>query len=77
MDHFSLTVVFLFVLFLLLGTGGWIGSASIGVAAVGIVLFDKGFVGANLTDKAWDCASNWTLTALPMFIWMGKILYRT
>ncbi|MDE0306278.1 MAG: TRAP transporter large permease subunit [Albidovulum sp.] len=77
MDHFTLTVIFLFVLFLLLGTGVWIGLALMGVAAVGIVLFDKGFVGANLTDKAWDSASSWTLTALPLFIWMGEILFRT
>ncbi len=77
MDHFSLTIIFLFVLFLLLGSGVWIGLALMGVAAVGIVLFDKGFVGANLTDKAWDSASNWTLTALPLFIWMGEILFRT
>ena len=77
MDHLTLTVIFLFVLFLLLGTGVWIGLALMGVAAVGIILFDKGFVGANLTDKAWDSASSWTLTALPLFIWMGEILYRT
>jgi len=76
-DHFTLTVIFLFVLFLLLGTGVWIGMALMGVAAVGIILFDKGFVGANLTDKAWDSSSSWTLTALPLFIWMGEILFRT
>ena len=77
MDHFTLTAIFLFVLFLLLGTGVWIGLALMGVAAIGIILFDKGFVGANLTDKAWDSSSSWTLTALPLFIWMGEILYRT
>ncbi len=77
MDHFTVTAIFLFVLFMLLGTGVWIGLALMGVAAIGIVLFDKGFVGANLTDKAWDSVSSWTLTALPLFIWMGEILYRT
>ena len=77
MDHFTVTMIFLFVLFLLLGSGVWIGLALMGVAAIGIVLFDKGFVGANLTDKAWDSVSSWTLTALPLFIWMGEILYRT
>ena len=44
MDHFTVTVIFLFVLFLLLGSGVWIGLALMGVAAIGIVLFDKGFV---------------------------------
>lgn len=77
MDHFTLTLIYLLVLFLLLGSGVWIGLALMGVAAVGIILFDKGFVGANLTDKAWESASSWTLTALPLFIWMGEILYRT
>ncbi|WP_299592046.1 TRAP transporter large permease subunit [uncultured Tateyamaria sp.] len=77
MDHFTLTAIFLIVLFFLLGSGIWIGLSLMGVGAIGIMLFDKGFVGANLTDKAWESASSWTLTALPLFIWMGEILYRT
>lgn len=77
MDQFTLTAIFLIVLFFLLGSGVWIGLALMGVGAIGILLFDKGFVGANLTDKAWESASSWTLTALPLFIWMGEILYRT
>ncbi len=77
MDHFTLTVIFLVILFFLLGSGVWIGLALMGVGAAGIALFDKGFIGANLTDKAWESSSSWTLTALPLFIWMGEILYRT
>ncbi|MGB3178488.1 MAG: TRAP transporter large permease subunit [Albidovulum sp.] len=77
MDQFTLTAIFLIVLFFLLGSGVWIGLSLMGVGAIGIMLFDKGFIGANLTDKAWESASSWTLTALPLFIWMGEILYRT
>lgn len=76
-DQLVLTVILLFILFFLLGSGVWIGLALIGVGAAGIMLFDKGFLGANLTATAWESATTWSLTALPLFIWMGEILYRT
>jgi hypothetical protein len=25
----------------------------------------------------WGSSSSWTLTALPLFVWMGEILFRT
>ena len=43
MDQFTLTAIFLIVLFFLLGSGVWIGLALMGVGAIGIMLFDKGF----------------------------------
>ena len=70
-------VIFLFVLFFLLGTGVWVGLALMGVAWVGMELFTTRPVGDAMITTIWASSSSWTLTALPMFIWMGEILYRT
>ncbi len=70
-------VLFLFVLFLLLGTGVWVGLALIGVAYVGMELFASGPTGDRMATTIWSASSSWTLTALPLFIWMGEILFRT
>ena len=69
--------VFLFVLFLLLGTGVWVGLALLGVAFVGMELFTSRPVGDAMMTTIWRSSSSWTLTALPLFIWMGEILFRT
>ncbi|MDA4848459.1 TRAP transporter large permease [Hoeflea poritis] len=77
MEDFSVIVLFLFVLFLLLGTGVWVGLALMGVAWVGMELFTTRPVGDVMVTTIWTSSSSWTLTALPLFIWMGEILYRT
>ncbi|MCZ6454687.1 MAG: TRAP transporter large permease subunit [Alphaproteobacteria bacterium] len=77
MESFALTAVFLFVLFLLLGSGVWVGLALLGVAWVGLVLFTDRPAGDAMITTIWTTSSSWTLTALPLFIWMGEILYRT
>ncbi|MFD2741059.1 TRAP transporter large permease [Sulfitobacter aestuarii] len=69
--------LFLFVLFFLLGTGVWVGLALMGVAWVGMELFTTRPVGDAMITTIWASSSSWTLTALPLFIWMGEILYRT
>lgn len=69
--------IFLFVLFFLLGTGVWVGIALMGVAWVGMELFTTRPVGDTMITTMWASSSSWTLTALPLFIWMGEILYRT
>ena len=77
MEQFTLIVVFLFVLFFLLGSGIWIAISLIGVATVGMLLFTDRPVGDAMVTTIWGGASSWTLTALPLFIWMGEILFRT
>ncbi|HBN31409.1 MAG TPA: C4-dicarboxylate ABC transporter permease [Rhodobacteraceae bacterium] len=77
MNELYATVIFLFVLFLLLGSSVWIGLALMGVAWVGMELFTSRPAGDAMITTIWTGASSWTLTALPLFIWMGEILYRT
>lgn len=77
MEHIELTVLFLFILFLLLGTGVWVGLALMGVAVVGIEMFTTRPSGDAMLTVIWASSTSWSLIALPMFIWMGEILYRT
>jgi len=77
MEDLSIIALFLFVLFLMLGTGVWVALSLIGVAWVGMELFTTRPVGDAMLTTVWSASSSWTLTALPLFIWMGEILYRT
>ncbi len=77
MSEILATVVFLVVLFTLLGSSVWIGLALMAVAWVGMELFTSRPAGDAMITTIWTSSSSWTLTALPLFIWMGEILYRT
>ena len=77
MEQLYLTGLFLFVLFFLLGTGVWVGLALLGVAWVGMELFTSRPAGDAMITTIWTASSSWALTALPLFIWMGEILFRT
>ncbi len=70
-------VIFLSTLFLLLGLGVWVGAALLATAIVGMALFTSAPIGDSMAVTIWGEQSSWTLTALPLFIWMGEILYRT
>ncbi|MEH6633295.1 MAG: TRAP transporter large permease subunit [Halopseudomonas aestusnigri] len=70
-------VVFLGVLFFFLGSGVWIGASLLATAIVGMLIFTSTPVGDAMAITIWGSQSSWTLTALPLFIWMGEILYRT
>src|SRR3954466_8548145 len=76
MDAFitALLVVFLFAL---LASGLWIGLSLLGVAWIGMQLFTARPAGDAMAVTIWGSLSSWTLTALPLFVWMGEILFRT
>ena len=78
MDEFTAIGVFIVVLFVLLGAGVWVGLAlGRGVAFVGMEFVAGRAAGDAMITTIWTTSSSWTLTALPLFIWMGEILYRT
>ncbi|WP_166418673.1 TRAP transporter large permease [Cochlodiniinecator piscidefendens] len=77
MEEFYLISIFLFALFFLLGTGVWVGLALFGVAYLGLEMFTSRPAGDAMLTRIWTGSSSWTLTALPLFIWMGEILYRS
>jgi C4-dicarboxylate transporter, DctM subunit len=72
-----ITTLLIAALFLLLGSGVWIGLALTGVAWIGMELFSSRPAGDAMAVTIWGSASSWTLTALPLFVWMGEILFRT
>jgi len=55
----------------------WIGLTLSGVAWIGMQLFSSRPAGDAMAVTIWGSASSWTLTALPLFVWMGEILFRT
>src|SRR6187455_1650414 len=72
-----ITLLLIVALFALLGSGVWIGLALAGVAWIGMELFSSRPAGDAMAVTIWGSAASWTLTALPLFVWMGEILFRT
>jgi tripartite ATP-independent transporter DctM subunit len=77
LDLISQAVVLLILLLVLLGAGVWIAIALGCVALFGFTVFTDNPPAVNLFQSLWGAASAWSLAALPLFIWMGEILYRT
>ena len=77
MDFYVTAFLLVLALFAILGSGVWIGLTLIGVAWIGMALFTNRPVGDSMVMTIWGSFSSWTLTALPLFIWMGEILFRT
>ena len=61
----------------LLGSGVWIAFSLIGTAWVVLTFFSPFDPGPILASDFWGASYGWDLTALPMFIWMGEILFRS
>ncbi len=77
MNDALITGLLIVTLFALLGSGVWIGLTLAGVAWIGMELFSSRPAGDAMALTIWGSASSWTLTALPLFVWMGEILFRT
>ncbi len=77
MAEVFLTIFFISVLLFFLGSGIWVALSMIGVSAIGMMLFTSRPVGDAMATTIWGTSSSWTLTALPLFVWMGEILFRT
>ena len=77
MPEILLTIFFISVLLFFLGTGIWVALSMIGVSTIGMLLFTSRPVGDAMATTIWGTSSSWTLTALPLFVWMGEILFRT
>jgi len=77
MSDISITLLLVATLFVILGSGVWIGLTLSGVAWIGMQLFSSRPAGDAMAVTIWGSSSSWTLTALPLFVWMGEILFRT
>ncbi|SVA98434.1 uncharacterized protein METZ01_LOCUS151288, partial [marine metagenome] len=77
MTELLLTIFFISILLIFLGTGVWVALSMVAVSAIGMLLFTSRPVGDAMATTIWGTSSSWTLTALPLFVWMGEILFRT
>jgi len=77
MSDIAITALLVAALFAILGSGVWIGLTLSGVAWIGMQLFSSRPAGDAMAVTIWGSSSSWTLTALPLFVWMGEILFRT
>ncbi len=77
MTEVFLIIFFIRVLLFFLGSGIWVALSMIGVSAIGMMIFTSRPVGDAMATTIWGTSSSWTLTALPLFVWMGEILFRT
>ena len=73
----QLSLIILFVLFSLLGVGVWISISLLLVGWFGVGFFSNAPSVKAMANALWASSSSWTLAALPLFIWMGEILFRT
>src|SRR3954463_5257572 len=77
MSVLSLSLLLMLLLFAVLGSGVWIALALSICGYAAIVVTMSTPAGQVLSTSMWAASDSWDLTALPMFIWMGEILYRT
>jgi C4-dicarboxylate transporter, DctM subunit len=72
-----MAIVLLAALALLLVAGVWIALTLLGVGWIAMVVFTNAPAGPLMATTSWGSSTSWALTALPLFIWMGEILFRT
>ncbi|MFT6878588.1 MAG: C4-dicarboxylate transporter DctM subunit [Granulosicoccus sp.] len=77
MDASAISMVLFALMLLLLASGLWVAPTLIAVGFAALTLFSAVPVGSIMASTLWDASWNWALTALPLFIWMGEILFRT
>ncbi len=77
MDQLPLIIMLLVVFFALLGSGLWVSLALLGAGMVAMEFFTSAPVGLVLATTVWGASNSWALAALPLFIWMGEILFRS
>ena len=77
MSTLTVALILLVLLLVLLASGVWIAISLAAVAWFGLQFFTSTPPDVNLFQSFWGSSASWTLAALPLFIWMGEILYRT
>jgi tripartite ATP-independent transporter DctM subunit len=77
MTDVFLSLFLVVALFGLLGSGVWVALSLLGVGWLGLTMFTGAPVGQVLATTSWGASNSWALAALPLFIWMGEILFRS
>lgn len=77
MEITTIIVILGAVLFISLLSGLWVAASLFLVGFVALTLNGNSNIGMVLATTTWGASATWTLAALPLFIWMGEILFRT
>jgi tripartite ATP-independent transporter DctM subunit len=80
MDPLISSLILMIILLALLASGIWVAISLLLVGMIGLILFASvplELIGGRLATTSWGSTASWSLTALPLFIWMGEILFRT
>ena len=77
MDTTLLSILLTVVMFALLASGIWVAFALLATGVAGMALFTQAPLGSILATTSWGSSNSWALAALPLFIWMGEILFRS
>src|SRR5215217_9785331 len=77
MDPLLYSPILAAALLVLLASGLWVAVSLLAVALLGMLLFADAPIELVMPSTIWGSVSSWTLTALPLFVWMGEILFRT
>nr|WP_082709098.1 TRAP transporter large permease subunit [Marinobacterium profundum] len=77
MDMTLLSIVLAVSMLVMLAMGIWVALALTGVAVLGLMLSGNDQIGLLFATSSWGASTSWSLTALPLFIWMGEVLFRT
>jgi C4-dicarboxylate transporter, DctM subunit len=77
MEPATASLVLVATMFLCLATGLWIGLVLGLVGFISFLLMTGADPALSFGTTIWGSMNSWTLTALPMFIWMGEILFRS
>ena len=77
MDAGAISLILFGAMLALLASGLWVAPALLTVGFIALEFFSPAPAGSLLATTVWDASWNWALTALPLFVWMGEILFRT
>jgi C4-dicarboxylate transporter, DctM subunit len=76
-DTITISIILTASLLALLSAGVWVALTLMAVGLLGMTLMGLGSSGLIFATTTWGTSSSWALTALPLFIWMGEILFKT
>lgn len=77
MDITLIGVILVICMLVMLTSGIWVALTLTGISIIGLQLVGNDSIGLLLGTSSWSAVTSWSLTALPLFIWMGEILFRT
>ncbi len=77
MDSTLIGFILFICMLLMLTSGIWVALTLTGISVIGLLLIENSSIGLLLGTSSWSAMTSWSLTALPLFIWMGEILFRT